>query len=452
MISKFNAFIRENNLLEKNYRILLAISGGIDSVVMAELFHKSQIKFGIAHCNFELREDESDEDERFVTGLALKYKVPCFTRRFDTLSIAHSQGISIQMAARELRYAWFETIRMQENFDLIATAHHLDDQVETFFINLIRGTGIAGLHGIPLRQGNVIRPLLFAYRKDITEFALSNELHYRSDSSNATTKYLRNKIRHELIPVINEMNPDFSSQLSTTIKRIADIEWIVDQTIQDWQSKVMKKKGSGFIVDIHALINSEPLMTLSWELLSPFGFNQSQVGNIISCIRNDSGNESSKIFLSTSWRLIKNRQQLIIQPLQKKAPGKKFLIQDFKKRKSLKIPIPLVLIKYEDPSQYEIPISKTMASFDGDKISFPLCLRKWEPGDVFYPYGLNRKKKLSDFYIDQKFSLPEKENCWLLCSEKKILWIIGHRIDHRFRITSKTKRILNIMTTTMPDT
>jgi tRNA(Ile)-lysidine synthase len=247
------------------------------------------------------------------------------------------------------------------------------------------------------------------------------------------------------------MNPDFSNQLTTTIRRIADIEWIAGQEIQDWQMKVMKNKGSGFIIDIHKLINSEPLMTLSWELLSPFGFNQSQVGNIISCLRNKSGNESSKIFLTASWRLVINRQQLIIQPLKEITPGEKFFIQDFKKRKSMKTPIPLVFIKHEQPSSYEIPISKMVASLDGDKISFPLCLRKWEPGDVFYPYGLNRKKKLSDFFIDQKLSLPEKETCWLLCSEKKILWIIGHRIDHRFRITPKTKRILIVMTTETPD-
>ena len=442
MLNKFSSFISKNQLFEKQSRILLAVSGGIDSVVMAELFHQAQFSFGIAHCNFGLRGNESDNEEQFVRMLAEKYKVPCYCQAFPTIKHARSNGISVQMAARELRYHWFETIREQKNFDLIATAHHLDDQVETFFINLIRGTGIAGLHGIPIRHGNVIRPLLFANRKEIHEFTLENNLEYRTDSSNASTKYLRNKIRHELIPLISEMNPEFTTQLTSTISRISDIEQIADQAISVWRENVMKKTGHNYLVDIPSLRNVIPLETLAWELLAPFGFNQTQVGNIIQCL----DGENSRTFISSTFRLVRNRHQLILQPLVEKQVQKECTISDFARQKSLKHPIPLVFRKINDLSQYEIPTSETQASIDCDKITFPLILRKWMPGDAFYPFGMNRKKKLSDFFIDQKFSLNDKENCWLLCSGKKIIWVVGHRIDHRFRITPTTRKVLAIGT------
>jgi tRNA(Ile)-lysidine synthase len=450
MYTDFIKHIEHHDLCRKTDKILLAVSGGVDSVVMANLFHRHGFKFGMAHCNFGLRGAESDGDEQFVAALAKKYSVPFHVQRFPAADYSKQKGISVQMAARELRYGWFEDLCSSQKYDFIATAHHLDDQIETFFINLIRGTGISGLHGIPVKYGKVIRPLLFIYRKQIEDYAMANHLHYRSDSSNASTKYLRNKIRHELIPVINEMNPDFNHQLTSAINRINDIELIADQAIVNWKKKVIQETGLGFIIDIPALRDATPLLTLTWELLSPFGFNQSQVNNIVQSLSRGHG----KIFLSPTHRAVKNRLQLIIQPLP--VPGKNepkhVTLHQFIRRKSLKHPIPLLLEKINDPSHYKIPSSNNIASLDCDKIFFPLILRKWEPGDVFYPFGLNRKKKLSDFFIDQKFSLPDKENCWLLCSGNHIVWVVGHRIDHRFRITAKTKQILNIVTNVTCDT
>ncbi|MCK9219031.1 MAG: tRNA lysidine(34) synthetase TilS [Bacteroidales bacterium] len=440
LLQPFNNFIAANQLFSIESRILLAVSGGIDSVVMAELFYRAKFAFGIAHCNFGLRGTESDNDEHFVTELASKYNVPCYIQKFDTNGYAHEKGISIQMAARELRYEWFETIRKKEIFDFIATAHHLDDQIETFFINLIRGTGISGLHGIPVRNGNIIRPLLFAYRKQIAEFAFANNIQYHNDSSNASTKYLRNKIRHDLLPAITTMNPDFSANLTATIGRIRDMELIANKTISDWRNKVMKEEGQNFIINVPAFLHSEPLDTLAWELLTPFGFNKNQVINIVHLIEKGSGTQ----FFSPTHRLIKNRQQLIIQPLPDKEEEKHFLIQDFTLKKTLKCPISLTLKKINDPSYYDIPTSNDTASIDYEKITFPLILRKWDPGDIFYPFGMNQKKKLSDFFIDHKFSLPDKESCWLICSGKEIIWVVGHRPDHRFRITKKTRKILQI--------
>ena len=440
MNKRFINYINDHDLCGKSDLLLLAVSGGIDSVAMAALFHNNGFRFGIAHCNFGLRGIESDEDERFVTILAEKYGVPLHIKRFRTTDYSKQHGISIQMAARELRYSWFEELCIQHQYNRIATAHHLDDQVETFFINLIRGTGISGLHGIRVKQGNVIRPLMFTYRDEIDEFARANHLHYRSDSSNATTKYLRNKIRHELIPLLSEMNPDFSHQLTSTIHRINDIEFIADQAIRGWKGKVMKRSGDDIFIDIPLFLHANPMMTLAWELLSPYGFNQSQVDDIVRCLEK----EKSQVFLSPTHRLVKNRLQLIIQPFSEKKEKKSFRINEFSKHKSLKTPIPLFLKKISHSPNYEIPVSANMASIACERIEFPLILRKWEPGDSFRPYGLNRKKKLSDFFIDLKFSIPDKEKCWLLCSGKHIVWVVGHRIDHQFRVTPKTKQILQI--------
>jgi len=330
MNTKFINFITSHDLCCKSEKLLLAISGGIDSVAMAALFHRNGFHFGIAHCNFGLRGIESDEDERFVATLATKYGVPLHIKQFRTSEYAKQHGISIQMAARELRYSWFEELCIQHQYNQIATAHHLDDQVETFFINLIRGTGISGLHGIPVRHGNVIRPLMFTYRKEIAEFARANHLHYRSDSSNATNKYLRNKIRHELIPLLTEMNPDFSHQLTSTIYRINDIEFIAGQTIRLWKEKVMKQSGDNIFIDIPAFLHANPLMAFAWELLSTYGFNQSQVDDIVRCLIK----EKSQIFLSATHRLVKNRLQLIIQPYTEKKEKKSFKINDFSTDKS----------------------------------------------------------------------------------------------------------------------
>lgn len=442
MLKEFKSFIAREKLFRPEDKILLAVSGGIDSVVMGELFHLAGYSFGIAHCNFGLRGKESDADEAFVEKLAGKYKVPFFTKRFLTAKAAKEEGISVQMAARELRYQWFEEILVKEIYQSVATAHHLDDQVETFFINLLRSTGIAGFHGILPRQGNIIRPLLFSYRDDIETFARKHKLTFREDSSNAETKYLRNKIRHEIIPVFRELNPVFPQILSETIHRIRETETIFRDSIEKAQKKIIRKDKTKTHIRIADLRQLTPIELYAFELLSPYGFNEAVIRDIL----HSPDDASGKIFYSSTHRLIKNREELILNPLvSKKESGLKNAgISIPENKKEIRKPIHLSFTTAITGKTFSIDPSREVANLDLRKIKFPLILRRREKGDSFYPYGMNKKKKLSDYFIDIKLSIPEKENTWLLCSGSYILWIVGHRIDHRFRVTSKTKEVLQV--------
>ena len=442
MLKEFKTFIATNNLFGKKDKVLLAVSGGIDSVVMCELFHRAGFSFGIAHCNFGLRGKESDEDEVIVEKLAGRYKVPFHSKRFPTATIAKEKGISIQMAARELRYLWFNEILRKEGYNCIATAHHLDDQVETFFINMLRSTGIAGFHGILPQQGSIIRPLLFAYRHDIELFARQNHLAFREDSSNLETKYLRNKIRHEVLPVLRELNPGFPQVLTENIHRLRETEIIFRQAIDAARAGVLRKDKRGIHIRIDKLKEYSPVDLYAFEILAPFGFNDSVIRDIIHALDEPSG----KTFFSSSHRLVKDRKELILTLLKKE----KEIGKDTEKisipssRKEIRKPVHLLFEKNTVTASFRIDRSQDAANFDLKKIIFPLILRRWHKGDAFYPFGLNKKKKLSDYFIDCKFSIADKDNAWLLCSGKDIIWITGHRIDHRFRVTSRTKEVLQV--------
>jgi len=440
MLNDFNNFIRKEQLFDTADPILLAVSGGLDSAVMTELFHLSHFKFGIAHCNFNLRGKESDKDEQFVRELAAQNHVQVFVKSFPTSEYAASHGISIQMAARELRYDWFEKLRVQEKYSFIATAHHLDDQIETFFINLLRGTGISGLHGIPPKQGIIVRPLLFTFRRQLEKFVSERGLPFREDSSNNSVKYIRNRIRHQILPLLKEINPEYDQATTETINRIREFEQIGFQVIDERRNQIIKRERDRHIIEIARLRALTPIGTFAWELLSPFGFNQSVIDDILACQDHVAG----KTFFSPNHRLIKDRKHLIIMPLEKEKKSRVYRISNFKVKKKIIQPLPLLFRKLPYTKTVEIPISKNCASLDCKKLEFPLTLRKWEAGDAFYPFGMNKKKKLSHFFIDEKFPLSDKENTWLLCSGRQIIWIVGHRIDHRFRITSQTKAILQV--------
>jgi len=440
IIGLFGKFILDQQLFQPQEKILIAVSGGLDSVVMTDLFHKSEFFFGIAHCNFKMRGKDSDEDEEFVKTLALRYKVPFFSNSFNTTEYAAGKGISIQMAARELRYAWFESIRVQEGYAWIATAHHLDDQIETFFINLLRGTGISGLHGILPKQGKVIRPMLCMFRRNIEEIAQKYRLLSREDTSNQSVKYMRNRIRHQLIPLLKEINPEVAPILTDTIQRIREFEEIGDQAIRETREKILKKEAGQYVIETGDLKNLKPLQTYAWELLSPFGFNQSVVGDILAALNDEPG----KTFHSSTHRLIKDRKRIIILPNKEPKKDMPVHIQDFPARKMIKKPIRLSLRKVIYDKSLTIRGGREHASLDYNKLEFPLMLRKWEAGDAFFPFGMNKKKKLSHFFIDEKLSLTDKENVWLLCSGQSIVWVVGYRIDNRFRITSRTKMVVQI--------
>ncbi|MEI6456128.1 MAG: tRNA lysidine(34) synthetase TilS [bacterium] len=440
MLAGFKKFIRKETLFRREDRILLAVSGGLDSVVMTDLFHQSGLKFAIAHCNFKLRGKESDRDERFVMKLAKRYEVPFFVQSFPTKDYSKNMGISVQMAARELRYAWFEEILVSQGYRYVATAHHLDDQAETFFINLLRGTGISGLHGILPKQGSVIRPMLFTGRDEIMKFAGLNHVTYREDSSNRSDKYLRNRIRRQVIPLLKKINPDFPSAIKETIMHLREFEEIGNNSVEEIRKRITRKEKNGILIDIDALRKLTPQGTFAWELLSPFGFNKSVTDDILASL----GRNPGKIFFSPTHRLTRDRETLILETIEKDKAIRNYAVGDFISTKKISVPIPLIFRKIKKSKETVIPTSRREASLDLGKIIFPLIIRRWEPGDSFHPFGMERKKKISRFFIDEKFSLPNKEKTWLLCSGEKILWVIGHRIDHRFRVTSHTSLVLRI--------
>ncbi|MBU1013057.1 MAG: tRNA lysidine(34) synthetase TilS [Bacteroidetes bacterium] len=437
MLERFKSYIIQNKLFNSEDKILLTVSGGMDSVAMCELFQQAAYNFGIAHCNFKLRGEESDGDALFVKELADKYKVPFFYIEFDTNQIEKERGISTQMAARDLRYEWFEKLRSENGYHKIATGHHQDDQLETFFINLLRGTGISGLHGIRAMQGNLIRPLLFTTRKEIAVFIEKSQLTYREDSSNASDKYLRNKIRHHLLTVLEDIDPAYLNTFDANMKRFREAEEIYTSQINKTREKLLIEHHNEYSISIHELEKLRPISTYLYELIREFGFSFQTTEDIIKNLNSGSGSQ----FYSDTHHLIKDRTQLMIRALKKEAE-KEFFISD--RTKKIEKPICLNLSSFAKDSTFEFSTEKHVASLDQGKLTFPLSIRKWKKGDYFFPLGSNFKKKLSDYFIDQKFSLFEKEDSWLLCSGDDIVWIIGHQIDNRFKITSKTKNILQI--------
>jgi len=437
MKDDFIRFIKKHDLFYPHERILLAVSGGIDSTVLSELFHVAGFDFVLAHCNFKLRGKESDGDQLFAEELAEKYKVPFFISIFQTKKYAVKKGISVQMAARELRYEWFEKIRKESGCQYIATAHNLDDQIETVFVNLTRVTGIAGMHGIKPRQGNIIRPLLFAYRRDIKAYADKNGIIFREDSSNKSDHYTRNFIRHKIIPLFEKINPEFRNTFTQTIGQISKTEEIYRRHIQDIKKQLMVESDNVIKLNIEELKKLQPPDTYLYEFLKSYGFNYSQIEELI----NSLGTIPGKQFISENYILTKDRKELIITP--------KITINEFnyfieKSDKSITIPVHLHLSSEKKTEKLNILTNQTIAMLDYDKLTFPLTLRKWQQGDFFYPLGMNLRKKLSDFFTDHKFSIPEKQNIWLLCSGKDIIWIVGHRIDDRYKVTEVTKTVFTL--------
>lgn len=437
MLQAFKAYISSSGLFGQSDRILLAVSGGVDSVAMVRLFKDAGYNFGIAHVNFDLRGEESDEDETFVRNLADQLGVPVYVKHFGTKKYAADNKISIQMAARDLRYAWFEQMASEQGYDFVATAHHLDDQAETFFINLLRGTGISGMHGILPKQGRIIRPLMFTTREKIMSFALNHNLVWREDRSNKSRKYLRNKLRLDVLAGLYKINPLFSYKLNESIIHLRDVETIYNSHIAGITADLVQETPKGVLISIDWIYEFEPHNTYLFELLKPYGFTYPVVKEIVRSLDTFSG----KIFYSPTHRLLRDRENFIIQPLtdvnSASFEGEVFYVE----RNSTEMKYPVCLCFYETDKISELPMGKaSIACLDLDKLTFPLKLRKWEKGDWFMPLGLKGRKKLSDFFINQKVSLADKEQTWLLLSGDDIVCVIGKRIDNRFRITPKTRK------------
>ena len=432
------SFIEKKSLCSAEDRILLAISGGIDSMVMGNLIVQLGYTVAVAHCNFSLRGEESDSDEDFVHTWADNHNLPFYSTRFNTPAYAEEHSISIQMAARDLRYEWFHTLLNKENYDRLALAHNKNDLVETFLINITRGTGIRGLTGIKPRNQDIIRPLLFATRQEILAYASLYNIRWREDSSNLTTKYTRNKIRHNIIPLFEEINPDFMQSVFDTSRRLSGVEKIFSHFIQEARDAFLLKTNDKQMIPISKVKESHAKEAILYELLKPFGFSAGTIQEILVSLDGISG----KQFFSSSHRLIKDREYLIITLLPADARKKRYYLDEFQTH--ITEPVILHIKSFLRQKDFIIPTSPYTAALDKDQITWPLILRHWQSGDYFMPLGMKGIKKLSDFFIDRKLSLDEKENIWLLTEGEQIVWILGMQMDDRYKITEETKNILQI--------
>ena len=407
----------------ENKRLILALSGGIDSMVLADLLLKAKVDFVLAHCNFHLRGEESDGDEQFVREFAERNGLKLFVKQFDTETYAKQHGLSIEMAARELRYAWFEELRQQLNYDYIAVAHHADDQLETFFINLLRGAGIRGLKGMQPVNGNIIRPLLDYSREEIHQYAVENGIKWREDHTNAETQFLRNKIRHELLPVIDSISKEGRASILKSISHLASENELYRELVREKLSQIVMQKG-----DVQRWASLLPIehpygMQLLFEWLRDYGFNSDQVHFIYEALNGQPGTA----FFSPTHRVTIERDGLELTPLCRQQ----------------NVHMELSYQQILNDEHFEIDEFPRIAQLDYDKLTFPLELRKWQAGDRFHPLGMKGSRLLSDFLKDLKLTTSQKENvCVLLTAGGEIVWVIGFRIDERFKVTDKTKTIL----------
>lgn len=422
--------------------VILAVSGGIDSVVLAHLLHTAQISYTIAHCNFQLRGEESNRDEAFVRRLAASFNTEIAVMHFDTANWAEQHKMAIQEAARQLRYQWFQEVAAGVQHDgpvVVATAHHANDNIETLLMNFFRGTGVSGLHGILPVQQQLIRPLLFATREAIQAYAREHELQWAEDSSNASDKYTRNFFRLQLIPAVRSVFPAVEENLLHNIERFREVEYLYQQAVTAQLQKLVEYKGNEVHIPVFKLLKATPLHTLLWEVIKPYRFSAAQVDEVKKLI--DTGHNGSYI-ASETHRIIKNRNWLIIAPVEGGIAQHVVVEKDMKEVSFKEGIVQLECKAIEATAIHEQPA--TVALLDASEIAFPLLLRPWKQGDYFYPLGMQKKKKVSRFLIDQKLSAVQKEKVWVVEMNKKIIWVVGRRIDDRFKIRPSTKEAIQL--------
>ena len=437
MVEQFLKYIHSEELFHSSQRILLAVSGGADSMLMLHLFVSAGFPVAVAHCNFGLRGSESDGDEQFVSDYCDKHNLAFYVKHFNTQDYALEKGISIEMAARDLRYSWFDRLLKKHGLDLLATAHHQDDVIETFLINLSRGSGIKGLSGIQPKSGKIIRPMLFTSRTEILDYCHRLKIDFRTDSSNIDTVYKRNLIRQEILPLLEQINPAFRKNALKTIGTLHETGQLFQQRMSEIRGFVYSEDDQGVMIHIEKLLTFSPLRTILFELIREFGFQIEQIEDIIDSISKESGRK----FFSDEYRLIKDREYLLISPFKIKSAQVFYIEEDCRK---ISFPVHLSLEKLERTADFRFSTHPDVVDLDLDRLVFPLILRHWQEGEYFQPLGMTGLKKLSDFFIDEKYSIPEKENTWILASGNQVVWIVGKRLDDRFKITTKTKRILRI--------
>jgi tRNA(Ile)-lysidine synthase len=431
MIEKVRSYIKENRLLKPDDRVIVGLSGGMDSMTLIDVLLSLGYNCMAVHCNFHLRGEESERDAAFVEQWCESAKVGLVSVDFDTYRYAAEHKISIEMAARELRYKWFEDIRKEHHADAIAVAHHRDDLAETVLLNLIRGTGIRGLSGISPKNNSIVRPLLGISRDEIEAYVDERKLPFIFDSSNSDDVFVRNFLRLNVIPLLEKINPSVKNAIYRTAQHVGEARKIYDFYVENQKKAIF----AGNRINIDKLKTTLSPATMLFEILSPFGFNASVIEDICQCLDSIPG----KVFYSNDYRLIKDRKDLILD---------KISDENFSQREYA---IDKVSQEITDPIRLKISflsgnitINKDARFLyaDADKLSFPLTLRKWQPGDWFIPFGMKGRKKLSDFFTDRKFSLPDKENAWVLTSDEDIVWVVGERSDDRFKITESTENVL----------
>ena len=437
MLNRFREHIEKLKLFSSSDTILVGVSGGTDSVVLLDLLDKAGLSVAMAHCNFNLRGEESLRDENFVKSLARQYDKPFHLASFDTRQFAVERGISIEMAARELRYHWFEELCEKNHYDWVAVAHHRDDQLETFFLNLSRGTGIQGLTGMKAVYGRIVRPLLFASRKEIEQYRFANHLEYIEDSSNIDLNILRNRIRHQLLPAMEEINPSFRESLSKTMYILQEVDDLFQQQIEYTRERISLSRHGDIYLSKDELKLLCPLNTYLFELLRPYHFNSDVVADIERHLDGIPG----KKFLSADYQLEIDRDYLIIRKIIHHDQHHYYIDEGVQ---LVEKPVHLKISVIENNDHFRLERSPKVALIDRDKVKFPLMLRRWQSGDYFRPLGMSGMKKVSDYFIDEKFSLAEKERSWLLTNGEQIVWIVGARLDDRYKIVDKTKKILRI--------
>lgn len=433
MLTRVEQYIASESLLSPRARVLVGLSGGADSVALLVVLRQLHYDCVAAHCNFRLRGEESERDRDYAHSLANSLGVPFVETAFDTVGYAEANGISIEMAARELRYSWFESVRMEQHCEAIAVAHHRDDNAETVLLNLTRGTGILGLTGMQPRNGHIIRPLLCVSRQEIVDYLSSQQIDYVTDSTNLESLYTRNKLRLDVIPLLRTINPSFDASMERTIAHLRDSEKFYRTAINEWRERVCTEREGTLHIDLDILHTSPAPATLLFEIVSPMGFNASQI-DAMSAANLSSGRQ----FLTATHRAVSHRTNLIITPLDE-ADGSDILATwseaDITTQCGLKF-------AYHASDEFAMVRDAAVACIDADKLRYPLILRRWRKGDTFIPFGMRGRKKVSDYFSDKKYSLLDKEQAMILCDSEKIVWVVGERLSEEVRIDAHTRRIL----------
>lgn len=438
MLESFQKYIAEKRLIDENDKILIAASAGVDSTVLCHLFHQTEIDFAIAHCNFKLRGEESGADEFFVKALAEKFDVSFFSTSFDTNKIAEENKKGIQETARQLRYDWMNELTEKKGYDKIATAHHLDDNIETVLFNFSKGTGIRGMRGIQPERENIIRPLLFATKKEILDFAEKEGIEYREDASNLTDKYSRNHIRHHVIPALEKVAPNFHRNAERTIGHLSEMEEFFRFFMQKIRADVIYEERKNIKIDLKKLLSYPASSTVLFELIRPYGFNSTQAQNILQSVENQSG----KVFSTDAFRATISSSILIIQS--QEISGKVKLYIE-KGKDSIETEGGTIHLSHNCLPPSHFPKEASVVWLDEGALKWPLLLRHWQPGDFFHPIGMGgNRKKLQDFFGDHKLSRFEKDEVWILESDGDIVWVVGLRMDDRFKVRLSTKSCLRI--------